>query len=118
MGVLPLDLVEQDGLEVPVWSTRSSQEKMAVHRAPCLGAETRVFCGVALGCRNKSRALKKMVRSRFWVGDPSLMVVLAWQGSRQLAPGTIRYGVVVDLHLKCTLGCWVCEDKYWLVSFC
>lgn len=56
-GSLPLgQLVEQDGLEVPVWSSRSSHEKIAVHRAPWLGAETHVFCGVALGCRNKPRA--------------------------------------------------------------
>ena len=71
-GSPPLgQLVEQDALEVPVRLSRSSQERTAVHRAPWLGAETRVFCGVALGCRNKPRASKKMVRSRSLVGDPS-----------------------------------------------
>jgi len=58
-------LIEQDGLEVPVWSSRSSQEKTAVHRAPWLGAETCIFCGVVLGCRRKPRASKKQSEADF-----------------------------------------------------
>lgn len=46
-------LVELCGLEVPVWSSRSSQEKAAVHRIPWLRYETYVFWQVVLGCRNK-----------------------------------------------------------------